>query len=401
MIRVGFVLEGYNWLGGINYYRSLLSALVLIPDRKIHLIIFVGTEVPEDIVRNFYCVEIVRSKVLDSHTPLSLLRRAIRKFSGQRDLILNRLLEKHNVDVLSHYSGTLPRRTRIKTIGWIPDFQYLHLPELFTENDRALREESIARLTANCHCILLSSETAQRDLAKVSPESLNKSRVLRFVPEVDEAPDSLVSLCDLELKYGFHAPYFYLPNQFWVHKNHKSVIEAVALLKKRGVHVTVLASGDTHDHRFPDYYNHLMALVECAGVKESFKVLGVIPYNDLLSLVRNSMAVINPSLFEGWSTTVEEAKALNKTILLSDLPVHKEQNPSKGIFFDPLNSEDLTEKMFYVMRNCEGRAETSNDLTYLSSYHEDRLKFALCYQDIVVQLYATSCVDDTQPLRCY
>ncbi len=38
-----------------------------------------------------------------------------------------------------------------------------------------------------------------------------------------------------------------------------------------------------------------------------------------------STALINPSQFEGWSTTVEEAKSLGVKMLLSDLEVHKEQ----------------------------------------------------------------------------
>ena len=38
-----------------------------------------------------------------------------------------------------------------------------------------------------------------------------------------------------------------------------------------------------------------------------------------------SVALLNPSHFEGWSTTVEEARALGVPMLLSDLDVHLEQ----------------------------------------------------------------------------
>lgn len=386
MIRVGFVLEGYSWLGGVNYYRNLLSALNLITDRKVCPIMFIGTQVPDNVVSNFYCVEIVKSKILDSHTLLGLLRRTVRKFSDQHDRLFTKFLEDHNIDVLSHFSGTLSRRTRIKTIGWIPDFQHLHLLELFDEKDRALRNAACNRITRNCHRILLSSETAKRDLAQFSPEALNKTRVLRFVPEVDiSAP--VISVRDLEKKYGFHGPYFYLPNQFWLHKNHKIVIEALAALKQAGINATVLATGNTYDHRYPNHFSNLMALAKCYGLTDSFKVLGVIPYNDLLSLMHHSLAVINPSLFEGWSTTVEEAKALNKTILLSNLDVHKEQNPDKGIYFDPTDAKELGKKMLAVMENGADQSESGDNLTYSNNYKNGRLNFALGYQDIVVQLF--------------
>lgn len=39
-------------------------------------------------------------------------------------------------------------------------------------------------------------------------------------------------------------------------------------------------------------------------------------------------ALLNPSRFEGWSTTVEEAKAAGTPMILSDIPVHREQAPN-------------------------------------------------------------------------
>ena len=42
---------------------------------------------------------------------------------------------------------------------------------------------------------------------------------------------------EIERKYGFRGIYFYLPNQFWVHKNHWVVLKAVASLKARGVEI--------------------------------------------------------------------------------------------------------------------------------------------------------------------
>ena len=40
--------------------------------------------------------------------------------------------------------------------------------------------------------------------------------------------------------------YFYLPNQFWRHKNYQPVIDALGLLKRRGFDAVVAASGSTY-----------------------------------------------------------------------------------------------------------------------------------------------------------
>jgi hypothetical protein len=42
---------------------------------------------------------------------------------------------------------------------------------------------------------------------------------------------------------------------------------------------------------------------------------------------------VNPSRFEGWSTTVEEAKSLGKRVLVSDIAVHREQAPARASYF--------------------------------------------------------------------
>ncbi|MCH7925666.1 MAG: hypothetical protein IIC51_09045 [Planctomycetes bacterium] len=60
-------------------------------------------------------------------------------------------------------------------------------------------------------------------------------------------------------------------------------------------------------------------------------------------LRRAATAVVQPSLFEGWSTAVEDARALGKTLFLSDIPVHREQNPPRATYFDPESSEMLAD----------------------------------------------------------
>ncbi len=386
MIRVAFILEGHDWLGGVSYFRNLFSALALIPEPKVHPILFVGTGVPAAVLNNFTKIEVRKTTVLDPQTSMGFFRRVVRKVLSQTDLVLGQLLALHGIDVVSHYSGKLPAFTTIKSVGWIPDFQYLHLPAFFPDNDRKLREAAVDRLVKTCDLILLSSEAAQKDFALVAPQSLHKTRVLRFVPEVDGNTASVTLLHELEEQYAFTTPYFHLPNQFWAHKNHAIVIEALAILKRRGENVTVIATGSTHDHRFPGHYAQLISQAKRNGVDELFRTIGIVPYPHLLSLMRYSIAVINPSLFEGWSTTVEEAKALDKTILLSRLPVHKEQNPRKGIFFDPEDAEGLADRMSAVL--AEGPVDESDNgvIRYADSYRSDRLQFALAYQSIIVSL---------------
>jgi glycosyltransferase involved in cell wall biosynthesis len=118
----------------------------------------------------------------------------------------------------------------------------------------------------------------------------------------------------------------FLPNQYWQHKNHHVVAQALRLLRDEGRPAPlILSTGKTEDPRTPAYFTEFEAMVRAQGLAADYRILGVIPRHDMLVLLAHSMAVLNPSRFEGWSTTVEEAKALGKPLLVSDIAVHREQ----------------------------------------------------------------------------
>ena len=62
----------------------------------------------------------------------------------------------------------------------------------------------------------------------------------------------------LAQRYQLPAQYLYLPNQFWKHKNHGVIIEALSLLRRDGRSVTVIASGNPSDIRDADYFPGLL-----------------------------------------------------------------------------------------------------------------------------------------------
>jgi polysaccharide transporter, PST family len=107
----------------------------------------------------------------------------------------------------------------------------------------------------------------------------------------------------------------------------------------------IVCTGKLNDRRSPSYGKDLLKLIDQFNLHQQFIVLGLISRFDQIQLMRRSLAVIQPSLFEGGSTVVEDARTLNKTILLSDILVHREQNPPCTTYFSPHSSEDLAQKI--------------------------------------------------------
>jgi glycosyltransferase involved in cell wall biosynthesis len=181
--------------------------------------------------------------------------------------------------------------------------------------------------------------------------SVSRCYVFSFVSIIDTT--NFISFKDLSNKYNLsNKKYFFVSNQFWIHKNHIIVFEAMRYLKEKNLlNFDVYFSGNQNDYRNQNYFNQLLIFIEKYKLTDNVKILGFIERIDQLSLMKHSLCVIQPSLFEGWSTVVEDAKSLNKLVICSKLKVHIEQLNDLGIFFNPDNFIELSDKMLYVCNN--------------------------------------------------
>ena len=89
------------------------------------------------------------------------------------------------------------------------------------------------------------------------------------------------------------------------------------------------------------YVQALLQRIRDEQLADPFLAPGLIPYDDLADLMNASTALLNPSLYEGWSTTVEEARSAGVPMLLSDLTVHREQAGDRAAYFSGGDAEGL------------------------------------------------------------
>jgi glycosyltransferase involved in cell wall biosynthesis len=190
--------------------------------------------------------------------------------------------------------------------------------------------------------VLVSSEDARDDCERFY-QARGRTAVARFAVRPALQPGE--NDPQIPANHRLPARFFYLPNQYWVHKNHTRVVDALRLLRDRGVNIVVASSGNPQDPRHADHYARLRDQVAREGLMEHFLFLGNIPSRDVAILMRSSVAMLNPSLFEGWSTTVEEAKSLGVRMVLSNLAVHREQTGAAAEFFDPNDPVAIAESL--------------------------------------------------------
>jgi glycosyltransferase involved in cell wall biosynthesis len=330
MIRTRIAIiyrESKEWAAGAMYLENIIHSLNTLDDSK-KPIIYIHSCNKEKFIRLAYSTKYPYLKY---------------GFLCKIFIKINFILFASKLSLIFPFSyGRISFKNK-KALVWIPDFQDRYLPEYFTKQELFQRDATVKKYISFETPIVFSSEDSKNDFEKFYPQNRNKKFILRFA--VTHPDFSQIEIKNLKDKFKFQGNYYFCANQFWQHKNHKILFNAIKILREKNENPTLLCSGLTRDYRNPDYFPTLEKFITENDLKKNIKILGFIDRTEQLCLMKNSTAVIQPSLFEGWSTTVEDCKALGKFMFLSDLNVHFEQIKDNVCFFDKNSAEDLASKL--------------------------------------------------------
>lgn len=356
--KIGIIYEyNENWIGGTYYIENLISALNTLPE-ELQPEILVFTE-NIDQFNNFQKkIKYSLLKRRDYKRKLNLPQRIINKISGSLFKTIPYDYFHHDIDLV--FPGDTMHRfhKRQAFLFWIPDFQEHYLPGFFSQKEINARKASQKYIVETGENIVFSSQVARDHFNEIYKGNKLNQFVLQFAvthPDLRGEKNTLI-------KYNLSEKYFLCSNQFWQHKNHKVLLESVGQLKRSGYEIKIVFTGKEQDYRATNYFNELQVLVKELNIEKEILFLGFIDREDQLNLMKNSLAVIQPSLFEGWSTVIEDAKALNIQIIASDIPVHIEQlaDYAKCLTFERNNEKSLGEKLLFVKNGLNENC-TTND----------------------------------------
>ncbi|WP_028351358.1 glycosyltransferase family 4 protein [Bradyrhizobium murdochi] len=349
-LRVAFThIPRRLWAGGYNYQSNLFQALSKFRSGEFAPILFAGAgDDDADLapLAAIPSVEVVRSAAFDGRAGLA----AALAWGLDREAVAD--FRTHRIDAVFEAARFFGWRLPYPAVAWFPDFQHRRLPQLFPAAARWRREAGFRMQIASGRTVMLSSESSHRDFRKFYPGAKNEVCVVRFA--TGPSPAFLTgNPVEIVAQYQLPEKYFYLPNQFYTHKNHQVVVDALAILAERGFDAVVCASGSTEDRRERGYFDEVMAGVRSRGLEKRFRHLGMIPLAHVYALLRACAGLINPSRSEGWSTTVEEAKSFGVPMILSDLDVHREQTNDTASYFGTDDPATLADHLMRVSQDSE------------------------------------------------
>lgn len=340
--------------GAVIYFMNIIHALKDLPDeKKPEIYAFVSPDAPIDMIKaiDYPYLQVLPIKYLPKW--LRAINRIYRTIiNGKKFNLINAktYIDEPLDGMLSLVVPSEDIKTR-KQLLWIADLQIYHLPENYTKEEIKVNRDLQIKILKGKHDIVLCSQWCIDDFNQIYPGHQSITHRLRFATS---HPDfSHIIFADLKQKYSFDKPYFIVANQFWIHKNHIAVLKAINELKKDYPDILCLITGHTKvsSAKGAGYFESLQQYIKEHRLENNIRFLGLIPREDQLCLLNNSLAIIQPSFFESWNTTVEDAKLLGKFIILSDLTVHKEQINENVFFFNPACFEELASGMKMVLEN--------------------------------------------------
>lgn len=379
-MKIGILTYGFSgWGGGIDFIRHMLTFLdeahksggqvstVLILPKDSFLDVLIKKLYPfRNLLKQLLKKEKLSWRGMPTYSQAYLLQ-TFSEFIENTEIAIsgssyNAQLNdaiKLGVDIVFPCIKVPPKNFKLPWIGYIPDFQHLYLPNFFTKLEIESRNIAFANMLHSAQNIIVYGKEVILDADRFYPGHTAKLHALPFCPCPQK--EWVYSSLDVREEYGINSPYFLISNQFWVHKDHGTAFRAFAKYCQEHGSADLVCTGEVCDYRFPAYAGELFSLLDSLGISKRVKILGHIPKIHQISLLKNSLAVVQATLFEGGpgGGSSYDAVSLGVPVIASNIAINLEIDCGDIVFFKAGNFQDLSRAMHSITQNAFSKK--SND----------------------------------------
>lgn len=148
-------------------------------------------------------------------------------------------------------------------------------------------------------------------------------------------------------KYGLEKnKYLFYPVQFWAHKNHIRLVKAMKKLKEQGLNFKFVFTGSNQGN-----LEYIKEKVKESGLEKEVLFLGFVKKEEIIALYKNAYALTYASFLGPDNIPPLEAMALRCPVICSDIDGMREQLGDCALFFNPIDEDDLIEKIKQLENN--------------------------------------------------
>jgi glycosyltransferase involved in cell wall biosynthesis len=236
----------------------------------------------------------------------------------------------------------LPIGTRCRAIATIHDLIPLHFPQWFSQAQKLYCRYYIPTVLQQAEHIICNSQTTAQDVVKFCGISAQKVTAIPLAYDTSNFRDLQLPQKNYFLYLGRHNP----------HKNPQRLVSAFAALPNCSDYELWFAGPSD-----PRYTPALRAQITALGLQQQVKFLDYVPYKELPKLLNQAIALVFPSLWEGFGLPVLEAMACGTPVITSNLASLPEVAGDAALLVNPYEVAELTQAMQAIVTEANLRSQ--------------------------------------------
>jgi glycosyltransferase involved in cell wall biosynthesis len=229
-----------------------------------------------------------------------------------------------------------PMRPGIPSAVTIPDLQHEFYPEYFDADTLKWRRESFQASASNADIIFTLSQFSKRTIADRLHADPNKIVVVDLAADPEfhatPSPDAEAAWRDLRLCDD----YVYYPANYWRHKNHSALLQALKLIHENGrSDLGLVLTGATEG------VERIRKEIATLGLRKSVRILPYQSRGVIAEIHRHARALVFVSRFEGFGIPVVEAFHTGTPVVSSKACSLPEVAGDAALFVDETSPQSI------------------------------------------------------------
>jgi glycosyltransferase involved in cell wall biosynthesis len=237
---------------------------------------------------------------------------------------------------------------------------YTEFPEVVAQGEFERREYYFRNACRYATTLLVESETGREDLLNFYGDAGALADRVVVLPMLPATTVALNGGEDdnrrVRQRYGLDREYFFYPAQFWPHKNHLRLVQALSHLRQGSGLTPTLVLGGSHSGALRRRtFVTAMEAARRLGVHDQVRYLGFIPDHDMSALYREAVGLVMPTFFGPTNIPVLEAFALGCPVVTSDIRGIREQTNGGAILVNPRDPEAIADGLRRLLTATDER----------------------------------------------
>lgn len=222
------------------------------------------------------------------------------------------------------------------------DLLHVHHPRHFSRLERAIRERRYRVFAQRASVVVALSSWGKQDLVEHLGVEPDRIAVVPLASPVSLYPAVSAERQDqLERKLGLPGRFALFPANFWEHKNHRTLLRAMAVLAGRGNDLALVCTGGQPDAA-------PRAEIDALGLGSRVRLLGFLSSEELRAVYARARCLVFPSVFEGFGMPVLEALDAGLPVACANGPVLSAVAGGAARLFNPLDPESIADALEIV-----------------------------------------------------